>query len=257
VTLPRLIGMVHLGALPGAPSFAGDRRALCDRALRDAAALAAAGFDALLVENYGDAPFLKDVVGPETIAEMTAIIAAIRRETNMPLGVQVLRNDASAALAIAAATGASFIRVNVHTGAMLTDQGIVEGRAGETLRLRRTLAGDVTIFADVNVKHAVPLAPVRIDAAARDAAERGGAGALIVTGTATGASVDLQDLRSVRGAVSVPVYAGSGADVETVRALLDEADGVIVGSDIKHGRIATGMVDEDRARAFIQAARGS
>jgi uncharacterized protein len=257
VTLPRLIGMVHLGALPGAPAFGGDRRALCDRAVRDAIALTAAGFDALLVENYGDAPFLKDVVGPETIAEMTAIIAAIRHETDLPFGVQVLRNDASAALAIAAATGATFIRVNVHTGAMLTDQGIVEGRAGETLRLRRTLACDVAILADVHVKHAVPLAPVPIEAAARDAAERGGADALIVTGTATGTRVDARDLQAVRGAAAIPVYVGSGACVDTVRALLAEADGVIVGSDIKHGRIAAGMVDEDRARAFVQAARGS
>jgi membrane complex biogenesis BtpA family protein len=256
VTLPRLVGMVHLGALPGAPGFDGDRTALRERALRDAAALTAAGFDALLVENYGDVPFWKDGVPPWTVAEMTALVAAIRVETALPVGVQVLRNDAAAALAVAAATGAAFIRVNVHTGAMLTDQGLVEGRAADTLRLRRMLGSAIAILADVHVKHAVPLAPTPIAAAARDAVLRGCADAVIVSGDATGQGIDRGDLHAVTAAVNAPVYVGSGATVETVRALLDEAHGVIAGSDLKIGRTAKGTVDPDRARAFVRAARG-
>src|SRR3954451_23107706 len=155
-----VIGMVHVAALPGAPAYGGSMRAIVDTALRDARALRDGGCDAIAVENFGDRPFFKDSVPAETVAALTRVIVAVLAEVGIVFGVNVLRNDAASAIAIAAATGAAFVRVNVHTGAMLTDQGIVEGRAAETLRKRGALAAEVLIFADHMVKHATPMVAV-------------------------------------------------------------------------------------------------
>src|SRR5690606_2253475 len=153
---PVIIGMVHLLPLPGAPRWAGSLDEVRERALADARALEAGGVDGIIVENFGDAPFHPDAVPAETIAAMTALTTGVVRAVGLPVGVNVLRNDAAAALAVAAAAGARFIRVNVHTGAMLTDQGWITGRAHETLRLRARIAPTVAIAADVLVKHATP-----------------------------------------------------------------------------------------------------
>lgn len=122
-----IVGMVHLMPLPGSPRWGGSMGAVFSRATTDAEALTKAGFDGILVENYADVPFLKGPVPAETVAAMTAAVLAVRDATGLPVGVNVLRNDAHAAVAIATATGARFIRVNVHAGSMWTDQGLVEG----------------------------------------------------------------------------------------------------------------------------------
>src|SRR5436309_8483974 len=142
-----VVGMVHVIALPGAPGYGGSMRAIVDAALRDARALRDGGCDAIAFENFGDRPFFKDRVPAETVAALTRVVVEVVAEVRMTFGVNVLRNDAASAIAIAAATGAAFIRVNVHTGAMLADQGIIEGRAAETLRMRAALAPDVLLFA--------------------------------------------------------------------------------------------------------------
>src|SRR4051812_44254185 len=155
-----VIGMVHVAALPGAPAYGGSMRAIVDTALRDALALRDGGCDAIAFENFGDRPFFKGSVPAETIAGLTRVISEVVAEVKLPFGVNVLRNDALSAIAIAAATGAAFIRVNVHAGAMLTDQGIIEGRAAESLRLRAAIAPGLLIFADHMVKHAMPLVAI-------------------------------------------------------------------------------------------------
>ena len=251
-----VVGMVHLLPLPGAPGYRGSVQQVVDRAARDAQALADGGVDGIIVENYGDAPFYPDVVPPATIAALTRAITEVQRVVRLPLGVNVLRNDAAAALAIAAATGAQFIRVNVHTGAMLTDQGWIAGKAAETLRLRTTLGAAVAIFADVLVKHAAPPAALTIEQAASDAFLRGGADALIVSGTATGAATDIEDARRVRRAVpDAPLWIGSGVTVDSVAALLAVADGVIVGSAFQRdGRAGAGVVT-DQVRRLVDVAR--
>jgi membrane complex biogenesis BtpA family protein len=227
-----LIGMVHLRPLPGSPLFWGSLDALIEAALADAMAIAAGGGTALMFENFGDRPFHKNHVEAVTIAAMTRTIAEVVRQVRLPFGVNVLRNDAAAALAIAAATGASFIRVNVHTGAMLTDQGIIEGRAAETLRLRASLAPEVAIFADHFVKHAVPLAAIDPVQSAKDLRLRGLADALIVTGAETGAAPDVEKLAMLRSAVDAPLLIGSGLSADNAEAFAD-ADGAIVGTAIK------------------------
>ena len=165
---PALIGMVHLLPLPGSPRWAGSMGEVVEGALEDARALEAGGFDALLVENYGDVPFTPGRVDAATVAAVTAVISEIRRSVRLPVGVNVLKNDSQSGLAIAAATGARFIRVNVHVGAVVGDQGIIQSDAYNTLRYRRLLGADVKIFADVQAKHGVPLAPVELEQEARD-----------------------------------------------------------------------------------------
>src|SRR5437867_8835224 len=142
-----VFGMVHLAPLPGAPLFGGSIDAVVEAAVNDARALAAGGCDGVVFENFGDRPFRKHV-DPETIAAMTRVILEASRDLHLPFGVNALRNDARAALGIGAATGAAFIRVNIHIGAMVTDQGIIEGEAADTLRHRAAFASDVLLFAD-------------------------------------------------------------------------------------------------------------
>ena len=249
--------MVHLRPLPGSPGWAGNFRDVIDAALRDAEALAIGGVDAIIVENYGDTPFFPEHVPAITIASMTAAVVEVRRALSIPVGVNVLRNDAAAALAIAAATGASFIRVNVHTGAMLTDQGWIGGSAHDTMRDRARLGEPVAVFADVFVKHATPPAGLSIEDAARDTWERGHADALIVSGTGTGRPTSVGDVERVKSAVpAAPVFVGSGVTAETVAALFRVADGAIVGSSLKPEGRADAAVDTDRVKRLIAAVEG-
>ncbi len=256
---PLLLGVVHLGPLPGSPRFGGDRTELLRAARSDAEALIGGGLDGLVVENFGDCPFHSDEVEPITVAEMAHIVANLRALVGPEpvLGVNVLRNDARAALAVAAAGGADFIRVNVHTGAMLTDQGWIEGRADQTLRARRRWeAPQVKIFADVGVKHALRPPQFKIAEAAREAAGRGLADALIVSGVATGAPADLQELSTVVQAVpQTPVLVGSGADATSIASILEFAQGVIVGTSIKEGGEVSQPVDRERVQQLVAAAR--
>lgn len=247
--------MVHLLPLPGAPLFRGSLGEVIDRALGDARAIGESGCTGLLFENLGDRPFFKDRVPAETIAAMTRVIAEAVREVRLPFGVNVLRSDAPAALAIAAATGAAFVRINVHTGAMVTDQGIIEGRAAETLRLRTAIAPDVAIFADHLVKHAVPLAPADALQSAKDLRLRGLADAVIISGIETGDPPDPSMLQRVREVIDSPLLVGSGLTAENAAAF-SEADGAIVGTAMKEGGWVDAPVDPRRAAAIVAAFKG-
>jgi uncharacterized protein len=252
-----LIGMVHLSPLPGSPRWNGSMEAAIASALADARTLVEAGLDALLLENHGDAPFTPGRVEAATVAAMSVIAATIRRELpSVPMGINVLKNDARSALAVACAVGAAFIRVNVHFGAVVADQGIVQTDAYATLRDRRLLDADVRIFADVQGKHAAPLAPVEIEQEARDLVNRGLVDALVVSGRATGEATAIADLKRVRSAVgSVPLLVGSGVTPDSVAELLSIADGVIVGTFVKRDGVVRNPVDPARARALVSAAR--
>ncbi|TDI50904.1 MAG: BtpA/SgcQ family protein [Acidobacteria bacterium] len=249
--------MVHLLPLPGSPGFNGSMDEIIKTAVSDASDLAEAGFPALMIENFGDVPFLADGVPAETISAMTVSVTEVSDATGLPFGVNVLRNDAVSALGIAAATGAAFIRVNVLTGIMYTDQGPIVGQAAAVLRKRSQLAPGVEIWADVMVKHAA--APAEIDAsqAAADTVERGRADAVIVSGSGTGAEPDMHEATVVRAAVPTEtrVVIGSGANVDNLSRLTGTADSVIVGSSIKVDGDARNRVDPRRASRFIEAAR--
>ena len=255
---PAIVGMVHLPPLPGAPGFAGDRSAIRERVRRDAAALEAGGVDGIMLENFGDAPFHPDRVPRHTVAEIAALAASLREHVAIPFGVNVLRNDVRSALGIAAATDGAFVRVNVHTGARLTDQGLIEGLAHETLRLRERLGADVAVLADLDVKHSAPLAERPLEERLGDLVERGGADAVVVSGTETGESVDTDrlarviDCRDDRG-LDIPVLVGSGVTPATAPDLLSRADGAIVGTALKENRETTAPVDEAAVERLVGA----
>ena len=252
---PSLIGVIHLPALPGAARHQLTMDEIVERALADARVLKRAGFDAAIVENFGDTPFPHGLLPPASLAAMAIAADYVRRETGLTVGVNALRNDPISALGIAAACGAKFIRVNVHTGVYATDQGIIEGRADETLRHRKQLGQRIAILADVNVKHARPLSEPDIARAAKDTAYRGLADGLIVTGAATGEAADMDQLRRVREAVpDRRLFVGSGATAKSVAGLLRIASGVIVGTGIKKGRDTSNSVDADLATEFVRAA---
>lgn len=247
---PILIGVVHLIACPGSPRFAGDVDALLNRAVQDAGALAGGGCDALIVENFGDTPFFKSQVPAETIATMALAVASVRQAVpSLPVGVNVLRNDARSALGLCAATGARFLRVNVHTGVAVTDQGLIEGDAANTLRERARLCPGAALLADVHVKHSTPLGGQPIGQAAEDALRRGLADAVIVTGRATGHAPDADLVAEVRAAIGeASLLIGSGLDEVNARALLRFANGAIVGTFFKHMGKLSEPVDVERVK---------
>jgi len=250
-----VVGVVHLMPLPGSPRYAGSMRSIVERAVEDALAYATGGAGALVVENFGDAPFFKEALPAETVAALARCAAAVRGAVPLPLGINALRNDARAALGVAAAADADFVRVNVHAGVVATDQGLVEGRAAETLRLRAALGLEARIVADAHVKHGRPLFAGSLVDAARDLVERAGADAVVVSGAATGAPTDLADLEAVRAALpDALLLAGSGVTRETVKDVLRFADAVIVGTALERGGETGAPVDADRVRAFVAAA---
>jgi membrane complex biogenesis BtpA family protein len=250
----RLVGVIHLPPLPSSPRSALSIEAIAEGVAADAKALAEAGFEAVIVENFGDAPFEKGNTAPVTIAAMTRLALEARRAApTLPLGINVLRNDAEAALGIALATGAAFVRINVHVGARLTDQGVIEGRAAHTLRARRAMGAEhVAIWADVDVKHSAPMAPYPLDQEVEDVTKRGLADAVLVTGDGTGKAADSAKVRTVAAAAgSKPVYIASGVNEDTLAALLDAgATGVIVGSCLREGNRAGEPIVLARARSF-------
>lgn len=250
-----VLAVIHLPPLPGALGWNGDLEALYAQALRDAQAYAAGGADAVVLENFNDVPFYPDLVPPATVAAMAALTREVRRAVSLPVGVNVLRNDAAAALSIAAACGAHFIRVNVHTGAMVTDQGLVQGRAFETMRLRASLRAQVLVMADVHVKHAAPLAPRSIAEETLDLVERGLADAVIVSGSGTGAAIHPEDLRAVRQVAGVPVFTGSGVNQANLSTYFPLADGFIVGSAFKTAGKAQNGVEQARVVSFMDEIR--
>lgn len=256
--IPRgVIGVIHLGAMPGDPGPVASFDEVVARAVEDATRWHEAGAQALVVENFGSAPFPKGTRGhrlpPHQVAAMTRAVERVRA-VGLPVGVNCLRNDAHSALGIAAACGAAFVRVNVHTGAYVTDQGVIEGEADETLRYRASLGVDVAILADVLVKHASPLAPLSMTRAVDETLKRGRADAVIVSGTGTGAPVDERALAEARAAAGdAVVLLGSGLTPTNAAVLAKLADGAFVGTYAKVDGIVTNPVDVERARAVVAA----
>ncbi len=214
-----VIGVIHLLPLPGSCRWKGDLDELLARAEQEAASLSSGGADGIIVENFFDAPFARDRVDVACACALTLAVKRVMTVSDLPVGVNVLRNDGETALAIAAATGAQFIRVNVLSGAMLTDQGIIESRAREIQLYKKQLFPhhSVRIFADVMVKHAYPLsAQYDIGQMAKDTVERALADAVIVSGVATGSAPDMDELATVKKAVpETPVLIGSGSSKRT------------------------------------------
>jgi membrane complex biogenesis BtpA family protein len=253
-----VLGMLHLAPLPGSPRYDGPLARIRERLLWDAEALAAGGVDGFVLENFGDAPFYPKRVPAHVVAHMSVLASEVSRHYELPLGINCLRNDALAALAIAQATGAAFIRVNVLCGARVTDQGIIEGQAHALLRERASLnATHIAVLGDVDVKHSTPVGTPRpLAQEVDDLVTRGMADGVVVSGAATGSPTDVAHLRAVREAApDVPVLVGSGVHMDNVDALVPLVDGLIVGTSLKRDGVATNPVDLGRVRELMARLR--
>jgi len=256
-----LVGMVHLGRMLDSRGLAAMGE-VESNAVRDALTLARAGFNAVLLENLGDTPYHPEHAPPHIVAGMTRIAIAVRRsldacdKDDVDMGVQVLRNDARAALAIASAVGAGFVRINVHSGAMVTDQGIIEGKAHETCPYRDLVAPDCHLWADVRVKHASPIGSRPIEDEAQDLVRRAHASAVVVTGNRTGGEIDLDDLARVRAAIpDAMIVAGSGVSLHNYASIMPHVGALIVGSSLKSGGKVEAAVDAERAATLVEGIR--
>ncbi len=252
-----VIGMLHLPALPGTQLNTLPLSEIVEYTIKDARILEGGGVDAVMLENYFDVPYAKSNVEPHIISAVTTIANALNQELDIPFGLNILRNDWKAAIGIAAITGAKFVRVNVFAGAMITDQGIIEGSPKECIEYRNKLDPSIMIFADVWVKHGIPFkfkGRLSIAQAAQDTVERGLADGLILTGEGTGKPVELDELKSVRAAVPrKPIFIGSGLNFKNLEKYIVLADGFIIGTYFKRGGIVSNPVDIKRVEKIIKA----
>jgi uncharacterized protein len=252
-----VIGMLHLPPLPGSPLSRESLNKICELMVTDAKALTDGGVDALMMENFGDVPFYPGRVPAHVVAMMTRVALEIGRVSSLPLGINVLRNDGLSALSIAKAVDAKFIRVNVLTGARVTDQGLIQGIAHDLMRSRADLcATDIKIMADIDVKHSAPLAARLIEDEVEDAVKRGLADGIIVSGAGTGKPVNLEKLAAVaRAAGKSPVVLGSGVTAENIKSLMPHAWGFIVGTSLKFDGDVSKPVDVARVKKLMAACR--
>jgi membrane complex biogenesis BtpA family protein len=249
-----LIGVIHAGGLPGTPSHDRSLPEIVEAAVAEARLYVSAGFHGVVLENTHDRPYLKGSVGPEIVASLAVIGQEVRRAVAVPLGIQILAGANQAALAVAMACGASFIRVEGFVFAHVADEGLIESSAGNLLRYRRMIgAEDIRVFADIKKKHSAHAitADLSLVETAR-AAEFFLADGVIVTGIATGQPADAEEVQSVAAAVGLPVLVGSGVTSTNLRDY-DAADALIVGSDVKRGGVWSGPLDEARVRALGNA----
>jgi len=253
--LPRaLIGMLHVGALPGTPSAQTPLEAIVEQAIADARIYRDEGFTALAIENMHDRPYLRGAVGPEIVAAMSIVAREVRRDVTLPLGIQILAGANREALAAAHASGADFVRVEGFVYAHVADEGVIESCAGELLRYRRLIGADrVLVLADIKKKHSAHAitADVSIVETAK-AAELFLADGLIVSGPATGVAASPAEVRAVADGVRLPVLVGSGLSADNLSQFA-HATGFIVGSSVKRDGHWDQPLDRANVRAIVRA----
>ena len=257
-----IVGVLHVPALPGTPRNKLRFAEIREWVTRDAEAywaggVSSLGLDVMLLENSGDAPYYPERVPAETVAFLTALACHVRSKFDLPLGINVLRSDGESALAIAAASGAEFIRVATYSGARAADQSSLLGNAHRIQRLKHALGCDVMIFADVLIRRsATPMGSRAIEDVVEDTVHRALADAVIITGPETEAPPDMLPLQTARmAAKGALVFAGSGAREVTIPSILEIVDGAIVGSAFKVDGVVTNPVDGERVKRFMDAAR--
>lgn len=253
--VPRaLIGVIHVGALPGTPSNRKTVAKIADEAVREARVYEAAGFHGLAIENTHDRPYLKSSVGPEIGAAMAVVGSEVRRAVSLPLGIQVLAGANLWAVAIAHACSASFVRVEGFVFAHVADEGLIESTAGSLLRYRRGIGADnVCVFADIKKKHSAHAITADVDIVeTAKAAEFFQADGVIVSGVSTGQPADASEVEAVSSAGSIPTLIGSGITPEDIGSY-STAAGFIVGSSVKRDGLWANQLDETRVLAIVGA----
>lgn len=253
-TAKPIIGVIHLPPLPGSPLYKSNNKIsqIVNYALIEADKYFSAGFDAVIVENYGDKPYEPRCSRVETIASMTVIVRSIVEEYGRPVGVSLLRNSGPEAMAIASAAEASFIRVNALGEVMVSPEGILQPVARKIVEIREIFGSHVKIMADVFCKHATPLHGMDMIDVARDLIERCMADAIILTGKRTGEPPDIEQLLRTKKIINVPLIVGSGISIENILDYWEHADGFIVGTSLKTGSKTENPVDEHKACEFAE-----
>ncbi len=253
---PAVIAALHVGALPGAPRSSRTVGELARAAVKEAAVLAGGGVDAVILENMHDVPFLNRLVGPEVVAAMTAVCAAVREAVSIPLGVQILAGANREAIAVAHATGCQFVRCEGFVFAHVADEGLMaEADAGGLLRYRRMIgAEDVAVLADVKKKHSSHVLTADVDLSeTAKAAVFFGADGVVVTGRTTGDPTSPKEVAQVAESVDQAVFVGSGVTPENVANLAPHADGLIIGSYLKRDGLWENEPDPARVTAMVEA----
>ncbi len=250
-----VVGMIHVGALPGTPASSLSLREIERQALREARVYRDAGIHGVMLENMHDTPYLRGRVGPEIVAAMAVIARAVKDATQLPCGVQVLAAANQEALAIALAGGLDFIRAEGFAFAHVADEGLIQSSAAELLRYRRAIGAErIQVWADVKKKHSshAITSDVGIGETAH-AVEFMRGDAVIVTGSVTGEAPQLADLQGVKNATKLPVFLGSGVTAANVASFKPDADGFIIGSEFKANGHWSGPVDGRRVTRFLKA----
>ncbi|XP_062845543.1 uncharacterized protein F13E9.13, mitochondrial isoform X1 [Trichomycterus rosablanca] len=251
-----IIGMIHVGALPGTPLSRAAVPELIDEACREAEIYCHHGVDGLLIENMHDVPYVC-TAGPEVGAVMTAVCSAVRKlHPSVPVGVQILAAANQTALAVALASGLNFIRAEGFVFSHVADEGMMNACAGELLRYRKHMGAEhIQIFTDIKKKHSAHAltADVSVAETAR-AAEFFLSDGVIVTGPATGVQANPHELNDVLQFVSIPVLVGSGVTCDNLEDYL-EANALIIGSYFKKEGRWENSVDPERVESFMEKVR--
>ena len=248
-----VIGMIHVGALPGTPRNSMNINQIVDAALAEAELYHSAGLNGIMIENMHDVPYMNNSAGPEIVAAMTLIASEIKKKFNPYLGIQILAAANKEALAVAYAAGADFIRAEGFVFAHVADEGIIESNAGELLRYRKQIGAEqVSVFTDVKKKHSSHSITddVSIVETAK-AAEFFLSDGIVVTGNSTGVEANIDEIKIVKENVSLPVIIGSGVNSENIKTYYNLADAFIIGSDFKVSGDWKEGVDISRVNRFM------
>lgn len=248
-----VIGVIHVGALSGTPANDKSIAELIDIAIHEARIYTDYGVDGIIVENTHDVPYLKGSVGAEIVAEMTIVCHAVKSESKLPVGVQILAAANIEAMAVAHAAHLDFIRAESFAFSHVADEGLIESCAAKLLRYRKTIgAENVEVWTDIKKKHSSHAITSDISlGATAETVEFMRGDAVIITGNMTGDAPKLSDVEEAKTHCRLPVYLGSGVDVNNISEFYKTADGFIIGSYFKTDGHWKSDVDKNRVRQFM------
>jgi uncharacterized protein len=248
-----IIGVIHVAALPGAPANTLPVSEIVAQSIREAAIYRDCGVDGIIIENMHDTPYLRGSVGPEIVAAMAVVGHAVKTESRMPTGIQILAGANIEAMAVAHAANLDFIRAEAYAFAHVADEGVIQSSAAALLRYRKMIGADrVQVWADVKKKHSshAITADVSLGATA-EAVEFMRADAVIVTGSVTGEAPKLADVEEAKAHCQAPVLLGSGIDADNIADFYQAADGFIIGSYFKANGHWANPVEAERVRRLM------
>ena len=243
-----IIGVIHVGALPGTPRGVRSVAELVREAKEEARVYRECGVEGVIIENMHDVPYLKGEVGPEIVAAMTAIGIEVKAECQLPVGIQILAGANIEAMAVAHAAGLDFIRAEGYAYAHVADEGIIEASAAKLLRYRKMIGAErVQVWTDVKKKHSAHAitADVSLGQTA-ETVEFMGADCVIVTGSVTGEAPQVTDVKEAKSHCHLPVFLGSGISEANIDHFYSEADGFIIGSYFKIDGLWSNTIDPVR-----------